>query len=93
MERSSYYAGRTGMRSFADCTFCGGEVAETGIDYDYRRKGQLLIMKNVPAGVCRQCGEKYFGPDVLRQMDQRYYDIVDCRQKPEEVVEVPTVSF
>ena len=81
------------MRTFADCTFCGGEVVEMRIDYDYRRKGQLLIMKNVPAGVCQQCGEKYFEPDVLRQMDERYHDIVDRRQKPEEVVEVPAVSF
>lgn len=81
------------MKDFADCTFCGGEVREMRIDYDYRRKGQLLIMKNVPAGVCTQCGEKYFKPDVLREMDRRYHDIVDCREKPEEVIEIPAVSF
>jgi len=81
------------MTTFAECTFCRGPVEEQRIDYDYRRKGHLLIMRNVPAGVCRQCGEKYFKPDVLKKMDQRYHDIVDRHQKPEQVVEVPAVSF
>ena len=81
------------MTSFADCTFCGGEVEERRIDYDYRRKGQLLIMRNAPAGVCLQCGEKYFKPDVLKQMDQWYHNIVERHQKPELVLEVPAVSF
>ncbi|MBI3603295.1 MAG: type II toxin-antitoxin system MqsA family antitoxin [Nitrospirae bacterium] len=81
------------MTPFADCTFCGGPVEERRVDYDYRRKGRLLIMKNVLAGVCRQCGEKYFKPDVLKRMDQRYHDIVDRNQKPEAVVEIPAVSF
>lgn len=81
------------MMNFGDCTFCGGLVEERRIDFDYRRKGRLLIMKNVPAGVCRQCGEKYFRPDVLKRMDERYHDIVDRKQQPEEVVEVPAVSF
>jgi len=81
------------MTMFADCTFCGGGVAEQRMDYDYRRQGRLLIMKNVPVGVCRQCGEKYFKPDVLKRMDERYHDIVDRHQKPEEVVQVPAVSF
>jgi YgiT-type zinc finger domain-containing protein len=81
------------MKSFADCAFCGGEVLESRIDYDYRRREQLLIMRNVPAGVCRQCGEKYFVPDVLKQMDRIYHEIVERHRKPEEVIEVPAVSF
>jgi len=71
------------MRTFADWAFCGAAVEERRIDYDYRRNNRLLIMKNVPTGVCRQCGENYFKPDVLKRMDQRYHDIVDRIQKPE----------
>ena len=81
------------MTVFAECTFCRGAVEERRIEYDYRRKDRLLIMKNVPAGVCTQCGEKYFKADVLKQMDQRYHDIVDRRQKPEQVIEIPAVTF
>ena len=81
------------MTNFDDCTFCGGEVEEQRIEYDYHRKGRLLIISNAPAGVCRQCGEKYFTPDVLKKMDETYHNIFDRHQKPERVLEVPAVSF
>lgn len=81
------------MKDFGDCTFCGGEVEEKQIEYDYRRLGQLLVISNVPSGVCRQCGEKYFKPEVLKRMDQAYHDVFDRHQEPERVLEVPSVSF
>ena len=81
------------MKDFGDCTFCGGEVEGKQIEYDYRRLGQLLVISNVPSGVCRQCGEKYFKPDVLKRMDQAYHDVFDRHQEPERVLEVPAVSF
>ena len=81
------------MTSFGDCTFCGGEVQLKRIEYDYRRRGRLLVISNVPAGVCRQCGEKYFTPDVLKQMDEAYHDIFDRHKGPERLLEVPAVSL
>ena len=57
------------MNRYGDCTYCGGEVVEQTIEYDYRRQKHLMVVSNVPAGVCRQCGEKYFKPDVLKRMD------------------------
>ena len=81
------------MKDFGDCTFCGGEVEEKQIEYDYRRLGQLLVISNVPSGVCRQCGEKYFKPEILKRMDQAYHDVFDRHQEPERVLEVPAVSF
>lgn len=81
------------MRDFGDCTFCGGEVEERQIEYDYRRLGRLLVISNVSAGVCRQCGEKYFKPEVLKRMDQAYHDVFDRHQEPERVLEIPAVSF
>jgi hypothetical protein len=41
---------REAMTDFGDCMFCGGEVEETMIECDYRRRGQLLIISNVSAG-------------------------------------------
>ena len=81
------------MKDFGDCTFCGGEVEEKQIEYDYRRLGRLLVISNVPTGVCRQCGEKYFKPEILKRMDQAYHDVFDRHQEPERVLEVPAVSF
>ena len=81
------------MTSYADCTYCGGEVAEKKIDYDYRRERQLMVVNNVPAGVCRQCGEKYFKPEVLKQMDEIYHDVFDRHQKLKRTLTVPAVSL
>lgn len=80
------------MTAFGDCTFCGGEVEEKRIEYDYRRVEKLLVISNVPAGMCRQCGETYFKPDVLKRMDEAYHDIFDLHQKPERVLTVPAAS-
>ena len=81
------------MTSFGDCTFCGGAVQPQKIEYDYRRRGRLLVISNVPAGVCRQCGEKYFKPNVLKKMDEAYHDIFDRHKEPERVLEVPAISL
>ncbi len=81
------------MRRLADCSFCSGLVEENRIDYDYRRKGHFLVITNVPAGVCRQCGEKYFDPAVLKRMDKTYHDILDRQRRPDRLLEIPAVSF
>jgi YgiT-type zinc finger domain-containing protein len=81
------------MNTYADCTYCGGEVTEKKIDYDYRRQTRLIVFSNVPAGVCRQCGEKYFKPDALKQMDEIYHDIFDRKKKPQRTLTVPAVSL
>ena len=81
------------MTSYADCSFCGGEVTEKKIDYDYRRENHLVVISNVPAGVCGQCGEKYFKPAILKKMDDIYHDIFDRNQKPQRTLTVPTVSL
>ena len=47
------------MYKYGDCSFCGGEVKEESVELDYRYKEELYIFRDVPAGVCQQCGEKY----------------------------------
>ena len=38
------------MNRYADCTYCGEEVVEQTIEYDYRRQKHLMVVSNVPAG-------------------------------------------
>jgi YgiT-type zinc finger domain-containing protein len=92
VERSTHER-RKAMTDFGDCTCCGGEVEDTRIEYDYRRRGRLLVISNVSAGVCRQCGETYFTSDVLKKMDEAYHGIFDCHNEPERVLAVPAVSL
>jgi len=81
------------MNRYADCSYCGGEVVEQIIDYDYRRQKHLMVVSNVPAGVCRQCGEKYFKPEVLKKMDSLYHGIFERHEKPQRTLTVPAVSL
>lgn len=81
------------MSQYADCTYCGGNVAEQIIDYDYRREKHLMVISNVPAGVCSQRGEKYFQPAVLKRMDSVYHDIFERHTKPQRTLTVPAVSL
>ncbi len=40
------------------CHLCGGHMKEKRIKQDFWIKGKLIVIENVPAGVCSQCGEK-----------------------------------
>ena len=76
-----------------DCSYCGGEVVEKTIGYDYRHEKRLMVVSNVPAGVCVRCGEKYFKPEVLKRMDSVYHGIFERNEKPQRTLTVPAVSL
>ncbi len=48
------------MRNYGECSYCSGQVTERQIDLVRQWKGQFVLIENVPAGVCNQCGERYF---------------------------------
>lgn len=52
------------------CYFCQGTVAEQRTDVDFWWGDDLKIIEQVPAGVCQQCGEKYFEGHVYREMER-----------------------
>jgi YgiT-type zinc finger domain-containing protein len=81
------------MSQYADCSYCGGNVTEQIIDYDYRRSKHLMVVSNVPAGVCVQCGEKYFKPDTLKRMDSLFHGIFERHEKPQSLLTVPAVTL
>jgi len=68
-------------------------VVERVIEYDYRRDRHLMVVGNVSAGVCTQCGEKYFKPAVLKRMDALYHGIFERHEQPESTLTVPAVSL
>ena len=49
----------------------------------------MYILRNVPAEVCTQCGEVFFGPDALKSMD----DVVTKNSEPEGHRSVPVFSL
>jgi YgiT-type zinc finger domain-containing protein len=55
---------------FRKCFFCGGDVDSITVgNFDYRLEGKLYVIKNTPAGLCLQCGEKYVTADTAKKIN------------------------
>jgi YgiT-type zinc finger domain-containing protein len=61
------------------------------VTHIHRWKGQVIILEDVPADVCQQCGEAYLAPEALQAMDQ----LVQAGQKeqPKKQLLVPVYSL
>ena len=55
---------------YEKCYFCKGKVVKKRITVDYRWGEDLIVIKDVPAGVCQQCGEKYLESGVYRELER-----------------------
>ncbi|TAN41519.1 MAG: YgiT-type zinc finger protein [Nitrospirae bacterium] len=47
------------------CLQCNGEMEKGTVPYSVDRKGYHLYLRDIPAFVCSQCGEKYFPEDEV----------------------------
>ncbi len=72
-----------------ECIFCHGKTEERRIEHVRQWQGQLYLFRNVPAEVCTQCGEVFFGPEALKAMDK----VVLGKAEAEEHVSVPVYSL
>ena len=52
------------------CALCKGIMEERTVSLDLRVDGQLVVIENVPALVCADCGEKVVAPEVGRKIEK-----------------------
>jgi len=52
------------------CYFCKAKVVQQQTTIDYRWGDTLVVIKDVPAGVCQQCGEKYLESGVYKELER-----------------------
>jgi len=69
------------------CDFCGGELVSGKTTLEIWHKGDLVIIRDVPADICQQCGEAYLSVETSEQLD-RFLD-EHHRYKPERYIPVP----
>lgn len=50
------------------CYFCGGETEACLVTDLYAEGSLYLAVEDVPAEVCRQCGERYYSPRVTKEL-------------------------
>jgi YgiT-type zinc finger domain-containing protein len=53
-----------------DCIVCKGELIKKEVNHIVDIEGQIIIIKNVPAEVCKQCGESFFKNHVALRLEQ-----------------------
>ena len=71
------------------CPLCGGGLEEKKITHAQQYKERIVILENVPAEVCHQCGEVLLRPGVL----ERLQDLVWSERAPDRTTQVPVYDF
>ena len=51
------------------CDLCGGEMAPGKTSLEIRHNGELVILKDIEATICGQCGESWLTADVSEKLD------------------------
>jgi YgiT-type zinc finger domain-containing protein len=51
------------------CALCNGRLGEGTTEFMARAGGEVVIINNVPALVCEQCGEAYYSVETSRKID------------------------
>jgi HTH-type transcriptional regulator/antitoxin MqsA len=69
----------------AKCPVCGGAEEATRIAFTATIEGSLLTIEEVPALVCRQCGEETFSADTMKRIEA----LLAAQPRPARVAEVP----
>jgi YgiT-type zinc finger domain-containing protein len=57
-----------GERFSMKCYFCGGTTKEKLVTDLYTEERLYVAVENVPADVCKQCGQRYYRPDVVDKL-------------------------
>ncbi len=71
------------------CEYCGGPIIEKRVVVHREVNGRYVLVENVPAGVCTECGMRYFAANVLKTVEES----VHGRRRAEQEVLVPVYSL
>ena len=75
--------------NYGDCSICGGHVTPKLVEKVCSRNGRLVaLVEGVPAGVCDQCGERYYEAGVLKHTEKLLE-----KHKRTRTVSVPVTKY
>jgi len=76
---------KTKKYDYGECEICGTKMRERLIKQDFWVRGELIVVEDIPAGVCPRCGEKVVKADVGRWISKLIED-------PERIAKAPRIS-
>lgn len=53
-----------------NCFMCKGELEEKKVNYIVDLENTIIIIKEVPAKVCTQCGEQFFDDETSENIEK-----------------------
>ena len=71
------------------CFECGGEMVETTTTLHMEKDNKPLIIQEVPAKICKQCGEEYISGSVTEKIGK----ILDEDLTRAKHVSVPVIKW
>ena len=71
------------------CEYCGGPIVEKRVTLHRKKRKRYVLIENVPAGVCTQCGARYYAANVLKTIEESVQG--RWRAEREELVPVYTL--
>ena len=82
-EKSSY--------NYGECHVCGERMEERRVKQGFWIKDKLVLVEDIPAGVCIQCGEKVVNADVGRSIAA----LMGNRKqlKKAQTISIPVIRF
>jgi YgiT-type zinc finger domain-containing protein len=51
------------------CSFCKGKLKKGTTDFMAHAAGEVIVIRDVPAFVCEQCGEAFYTAGTSRKID------------------------
>ena len=70
------------------CEYCGGKIVEKCVTLHRKLKSKYVIIEDVPAGVCVECGTRYYTANVLKTVEEN----IRGRRRAKREVVVPVYS-
>ena len=70
------------------CRICRGSIEPRKIQHKASRNGDFVLVKDLSAEVCGQCGEVYLTPAASRRIDEALASAAEA----EEFLRVPVVK-
>jgi YgiT-type zinc finger domain-containing protein len=72
-----------------ECNVCHGKLEHALTTYTQHYKGRLIVVENVPAWICEQCGETYYDPDIV----DRLQTLIWSEAAPTRIIETPVYDL
>jgi YgiT-type zinc finger domain-containing protein len=77
--------------NYGECEVCNTPMKERLINQDFWIQGNLIVVEDVPAGVCPKCGEKVVKADVGRSILKLIENSDRIARAPK--ISVPKIKF